>query len=86
MGNTKSQVEKPKRKHQKLTGETKNRFDGIAAVFMDTANDGVEVSYDDDGNEKQSDEMKEFEELYEQAFDSPDDATDYRQALLDYPN
>ena len=69
-----------------MEGETKNRFNGIAAVFMDTANDGVEVSYDDDGIEKQSDEIAEFEELYEQEFDSPDDARQYRQALLEYPN
>ena len=85
MGNSKSK-EEIKKRHELLEGDVKDKFNGIAAVFMDTANDGVEVSYDDRGNEKITADMIEFEELYEQHFESPDDARDYRQALLDYPN
>ena len=85
MGNTKS-IEKAKRKFDLLEGDVKDKFNGIAAVFMDTANDGVEVSYDGRGNEQHTPDMIEFEELYEQHFESPDDARNYRQALLDYPN
>lgn len=85
MGNSKSSEPKPKR-HELLKGDVSDKFNGIAAVFMDTANDGVEVSYDERGNEKHTPDMIEFEELYEQHFESPDDARNYRQALLDYPN
>jgi hypothetical protein len=59
-----------------LSEEVKKMIDSKAAVFVDTANDGVFTEG----------EMYDFEKIYDEKFTQPGDAYYYKKALLTYTN